>query len=141
MERIGNCRVCGAHAPVLDVTYKQNTGMLIARRVTEYDTTACRSCSLRLFRKTFIHNLFLGWWGMLSFVFTSLFMVENAILAIKTLGLNSAGESSANRLEAEADYARAMLSSKDYATVVDVLRERTGATLPQIEEFLSRLPR
>jgi hypothetical protein len=135
----GRCQFCGQAGPVVHVTYRQNTGMLVMRQSKEWAGLACKACSLKLFGKTFVHNLFLGWWGMISFVLTSVFMLTNTVELGRTLFLPSAAARGKSALEGETEYAKALLGSKDFATVVEVLVQRTGAPAAEVEAFLKRI--
>lgn len=71
------CDLCHSGNPSTHVTLRHNIGLLILRQVYETDGRLCRDCLGRAYRKHQLYNLFLGWWGMISFVMTFIFLIEN----------------------------------------------------------------
>ena len=136
---MGHCEFCGARGPVAEVEYRQNTGMLVMRQTRTWSGSACRGCSLALFRRTTLHNLFLGWWGTISFFATPIFLIANVFHLVKTLRLPSIEAQNRGALEAQREYAQHLLASKDRATVVDVLQRQTGASDVEVQAFLDQL--
>jgi hypothetical protein len=51
--------------------------MLIMRQMHQTEGRLCQDCLGRAYRKHQLCNLFLGWWGMISFVLTFVFLIEN----------------------------------------------------------------
>lgn len=51
--------------------------MLFMRRVYETEGRLCSQCLGEAFRKHQLSNLFLGWWGTISFFMTFVFLIEN----------------------------------------------------------------
>jgi hypothetical protein len=51
--------------------------MLIMRQMYQTEGRLCQDCLGRAYRKHQLCNLFLGWWGMISFVLTFVFLIEN----------------------------------------------------------------
>jgi hypothetical protein len=133
------CELCGARGPVLAVRYHQNTGMLFMRRHRALEALACRGCSAHWFAKMTLHNLVLGWWGTISFVLTPLFIVNNVGYVLASLTLPDGAALAAQALEAQREYARNLLATKDEATVVDVLVRSSGATPSEVRAFIRRL--
>jgi hypothetical protein len=60
--------------------------MLFMRRVYETEGRLCGDCLGRAFRKHQLSNLFLGWWGMISFCMTCIFLVENTFNFFRARG-------------------------------------------------------
>jgi len=93
MNANGVCEGCRRQGPVLPVSYRQNTGMLVMRRSQVAAGTLCRACSGRLFTKMTLHTFFLGWWGMISLVVTPFFLLNNLWYGVQTLMLPSSTSS------------------------------------------------
>jgi hypothetical protein len=134
------CEFCGAQADVLAVTYRQNTGMLVARQSRTWSGQACRGCSSTLFRKTLVHNLIFGWWGMISIVLTPIFILSNLSYWVRSRSLPNTAQSASKRLEDQREYAINLLQAKDPATVVEVLSKSTGLPTPEVEAYVRALP-
>jgi hypothetical protein len=137
--RRGACELCGARGPVLHVHYHQNTGMLMMRRYHGVNALCCRSCSAHLFAKMTLHNLVLGWWGMISMVLTPLFIVNNIAYVLASFTLPDGASLSEEALAGQREYALNLLATKDDETVIDVLRRATGASESEVRAFIKRL--
>jgi hypothetical protein len=61
--------------------------MLFARQQKEIKAEMCRNCTDKYFWKFTLTNLFLGWWGIISFFATCGYMVNNIFRYIFTLNL------------------------------------------------------
>ena len=138
---MGSCEFCGAHAPVADIHYRQNTGLLVMRQTKEWAGQACRKCGLEWFWKSTLHTFFLGWWGTISLFITPIFIIGNVYSVTKALRLPSAASQRTHALEGQTAYAKNLLATKDHATVVEVLAQSTGATPDEVAAFLKTLPR
>jgi hypothetical protein len=136
---MGHCEFCGAKGPVTEVVYRQNTGLVIMRQTRTWAGSACRTCSVALFRRTTLHNLFLGWWGVISLFMTPIFLAINGYYLSKTLRLPTLTAHNRRALEGQREYAESLLASKDRATVIDVLQRQTGATDAEVQAFLDEL--
>lgn len=71
------CDLCHSGNPSTYVTLRHNVGMLIMRQMYQTEGRLCQDCLGRAYRKHQLCNLFLGWWGMISFVLTFVFLIEN----------------------------------------------------------------
>lgn len=136
---MGSCDFCGARGPVARVHYRQNTGMLVMRQSREWAGDACRSCGTSWFWKTTLHNMFLGWWGMISLIVTPIFILMNIASVVKVLGLPSGEVSRRAQLEEHGDYARNLLATKDRATVIEQLVRVSGASESEVYAFVEQL--
>jgi hypothetical protein len=87
IERPG-CRYCGA-TPVADVTFRANTGMVIAWRMKSFPGPFCRDCGIAGFRSAMNHTLMLGWFGLISFFANLLFVAQNLLSIQKVRGLGT----------------------------------------------------
>lgn len=71
------CQHCGQIKPLKKVHFYKNIGMLLARRNQEIQGYFCKSCINKLFREYFLTDLFLGWWGTISFIITPFYLLFN----------------------------------------------------------------
>lgn len=75
---VRQCIICGQPAPNFDLELNQNTGALLMRYTKSYKGNMCRLCAKKVFKKVEVHNLFLGWWGTISFIVTPVYLLANA---------------------------------------------------------------
>jgi hypothetical protein len=71
------CDLCSSGEPSVHVQLRHNVGMLFMRREYETQGRLCSSCLGQAFRKHQLSNLFLGWWGTISFIMTFVFLIDN----------------------------------------------------------------
>jgi hypothetical protein len=71
------CDLCNSGEAAVQVRLRHNVGMLFMRREYETDAKLCAKCLGQAFRKHQLSNLLLGWWGMISFVMTWVYLVDN----------------------------------------------------------------
>lgn len=71
------CQVCGVEAPTKYVAFYKNIGALVMRWSEEISGHLCKSCIHAYFWKFTTTNLFLGWWGTISFIVTPFFILNN----------------------------------------------------------------
>lgn len=133
----GKCHKCGARAEVLEVEYKQNTGMLFFRRVRVFSGRWCRTCSLSCFRDVMMHSLVLGWWGTISFFVNILFIFENLEMASRARRL--APPRAGSHLDEYRDYALNLLANKEPEIVVEVVAQRAGICEREAQEFIHKI--
>lgn len=81
------CEGCGAWAETRHVVFYYNIGLLVLRFHKALDATLCKSCIHRSFWKFTAFNLFLGWWGLISFFCTIGFLLNNTIRYLGCLGM------------------------------------------------------
>lgn len=84
---IESCQFCGAKAPVKYTEYYANIGMILARRELSAKGKMCRNCIDKYFLHYTLTNIFLGWWGIISFFATCIFIINNIIRYIMTINL------------------------------------------------------
>jgi hypothetical protein len=137
--RQSTCAGCGTRGPVMEVRYHQNTGMLFMRQSQSYIGLVCRRCSSDVFVRMTLHNLVLGWWGMISMVLTPLFIANNLGFFVASLTLPGRGLVAARALEDQREYALNLLATKGEATVIQVLCGATGASEADVVSYLRRL--
>lgn len=71
------CAVCGRD-PVAQFSFRSNIGYGIGRREETFEGPLCRECARGVFRRYQSRNLSRGWWGVISFVVTILYLFRNA---------------------------------------------------------------
>lgn len=81
------CQHCGAIKPLRKAHYYKNIGMLLARRNQEIQGYFCKQCNKKLFLEYFMTDLFLGWWGTISFLITPFYLLFNLWNFIPSLWL------------------------------------------------------
>src|SRR4051794_38635381 len=73
------CQACGVEAPTRYVSFHQNIGGLVVRFSKSLQGRLCKNCIHKHFWSMTGTTFFLGWWGMISFVITPFFLLNNVI--------------------------------------------------------------
>lgn len=71
------CQACGEYSFTAHSTYRKNIGLVFIRRYKEAEGDLCAHCNESLFWNAFLTNLFLGWWGVISFVINPFLILMN----------------------------------------------------------------
>ena len=71
------CIQCGAEEPTHIFEFTEEMGAIYVRILRTKERELCRRCVGIYFRKAFLMNLFLGWWGFISFFKTPINLVQN----------------------------------------------------------------
>lgn len=87
IERIEVCQLCGNTTPVKNVNFNANIGMIFMRRTKQVKGKLCKKCINSTFWNFTLTNLFLGWWGVISFFATFAFVVGNTFQYIGSLSM------------------------------------------------------
>jgi hypothetical protein len=74
-----HCQLCGAIGPVGEISFRQNIGLLVMRLNQQVAGRVCPSCASGKFWQLSLITLVAGWWGVISFVVTPIFLINNAI--------------------------------------------------------------
>jgi hypothetical protein len=74
-----NCEKCGVEGDVVNVTFRRNIGALVVRFSQELRGNMCGGCIKSSFWETTLITLFLGWWGLISFIMSPIFLVTNVV--------------------------------------------------------------
>jgi len=82
-----SCQICGIYGPVKYTEFYENIGMLIQRRYQSVKGKLCKNCINKTFWRFTLTTLFLGWWGTISFFVTPIYIVNNIIRYLMSLGL------------------------------------------------------
>lgn len=85
--KLRRCILCGQNACNYELELDQNTGMIVSRSYRKFKGNMCRNHAKRLFTRVQIHNLFLGWWGTISFMVTAAYLLSNTGRYIKFLSV------------------------------------------------------
>jgi hypothetical protein len=76
-DGLPRCQICGDRLPIKYVEFYANIGMLFARRQLSIRGNMCKRCINKYFWQYTFTNLFLGWWGVISFFATIFFIINN----------------------------------------------------------------
>jgi hypothetical protein len=82
------CQSCGVEAATKYVSFHQNIGALAVRFSKSIDGNLCKSCINKHFWSMTGTTLFLGWWGMISFIVTPFFLLNNIGRYVFCLGMD-----------------------------------------------------
>jgi hypothetical protein len=82
-----HCELCGASAPTKNVTLLQNIGLLVVGLRSTASGSFCRRCIDREFWTRTLVTFFFGWWGIISFFLTPIFLVMNVVTYLGALSL------------------------------------------------------
>ncbi len=83
------CQCCGVEAPTKYVEFYQSIGALFAFYPKQVQGNLCKSCIEKYFWRYTLISLTLGWWSVISFFVTPVFILCNLIHYLKTLRLRS----------------------------------------------------
>lgn len=81
------CISCHLQVPTRRVEFQQHIGMVVTRRRWRVSGFMCRRCIRAYFKSYTLTTLFLGWWGVISFFVTPVFLVGNLIQFFKSRDL------------------------------------------------------
>lgn len=76
-ETLGFCSTCIQFGPVKKVTFRKNVGMVFARRTSKVEGELCGRCIEKHFWSFTATTLFLGWWGVISFLVSPFILLGN----------------------------------------------------------------
>jgi len=80
------CLRCG-WVPTKEVTFYQNIGMVVSRQTSSASGHLCRRCIREYFSSYTLTTLFLGWWGLVSFILTPFILLNNVGRYLMSLSL------------------------------------------------------
>jgi hypothetical protein len=87
---LGLCESCLRAAPTKQVEFYQNIGALVMRFHKTLKGNLCRQCIDKYFWEYTLYTLFLGWWGVISFIVTPIFLVNNVVRYLGSRSLETA---------------------------------------------------
>jgi hypothetical protein len=73
------CQVCKSRPAVANGNFVANIGLVVMRFTYRMSAAVCSRCLHLQFAKYQAINLFLGWWGVISFFATPIFIVMNGV--------------------------------------------------------------
>lgn len=82
------CQDCGVEAETKHVVFYQNIGALIVHFSKSVEGYFCKSCIHGHFWAMTMTTLLLGWWGMISFFLTPIFLLNNLGRYLTCLGMH-----------------------------------------------------
>src|SRR5687768_4902945 len=82
-----HCERCSATAPTRNVTFLQNIGLLVVGLRSTASGMYCRRCIDREFWSRTLVTFFFGWWGIISFFLTPVFLALNVVNYLGALSL------------------------------------------------------
>lgn len=140
------CQGCGVEAATKYVSFHQNIGALVVRFPSSIAGHLCKSCINKHFWKMTGTTLFLGWWGMISFIVTPFFLLNNMGRYLFCLGMDPVQPGAAPpRLTDEAieritPHANNLFSrlndGEDFATTAALIADLAGVTSGQVALFV-----
>jgi hypothetical protein len=144
------CQCCGIEAPTKKTAFYQNIGALVMRFSQSVEGNLCKDCIHKNFWKMTMTTLFLGWWGMISFLVTPFFLLNNIGRYLMALPMppvppdasvprltNTDREKIAPHLDAL--IARLNEDDADFQEVAEEFADRIGVTPGQIALALREL--
>ena len=83
------CQTCGVEAPTKYVEFHRNIGLLFLRLSASIKGDLCKRCIHKHFWEMTLVTIFLGWWGVISFLVTPFFLLNNVIRYVGCLKLQA----------------------------------------------------
>ena len=71
------CEVCGRPAELKYIELFENKGALVMRYHREIKGNLCKDCINEYFWKFTLTTLFIGWFGIISFIVTPFYLINN----------------------------------------------------------------
>ncbi len=145
------CQDCGLEAPTKYVSFHQNVGMLFMRQSKSVEGYLCKSCIHRHFWKMTGTNLFLGWWGTISFIITPFLILNNVGRYRFCVGMTAPSpdaerpvltEEAFQKLNPHAQHLFDRLNAEDdFQEVAEDVAERTKVTPALVALFVQAVAR
>jgi len=73
------CEVCLLSKPTNYIDLHQSIGIIVVRYYKHIDGKLCLDCSRYIFQRFTLNTLLLGWWSVISFLFTPFILINNTI--------------------------------------------------------------
>jgi len=73
------CEVCLQNKPTRYIDLYENVGALVMRYHKQIKGELCFECQKFIFWRFTLKTLFLGWWGVISFIITPFILLNNVI--------------------------------------------------------------
>ena len=86
-NKMNTCQNCAQTAPLMQINMYKNIGMIFSREQQQMSGLFCKKCIKNIFIEYFFTTLFLGWWGLISFIVTPFFLIIDLFYFVKSLFL------------------------------------------------------
>lgn len=140
------CQGCGLEAETKHVAFYQNIGALVVRFPSSIEGNLCKSCIHSHFWKMSGTTLFLGWWGMISFIVTPFFLLNNVFRYLFCLGMEPVPpDSTPPRLTEDVvdrisphtnDLFSRLNDGEDFSATMKHIADRAGVTPGQVALYV-----
>jgi hypothetical protein len=140
------CQGCGVEAATKYVAFHQNIGALAMRFSKSIEGNLCKSCIHKHFWSTTGTTMFLGWWGMISFIVTPFFLLNNIGRYVFCLGMPAVvpgalppqlTDQAVERIKPHANNLFARLNDgEDFAATAALIADLAGVTPGQVALFV-----
>lgn len=140
------CQDCGVEAETKYVAFYQNIGALVMRFHRSINGQLCKSCIHKHFWGMTSITAFLGWWGVISFVVTPFFLLNNIGRYIFCLGMQgvppgalppSLTDDAIEKIKPHAqDLFHRLNAGEDFAAVSSHVAMRAGVSPGQVAMFV-----
>jgi hypothetical protein len=82
------CQSCGAIGETKYVELYQNIGVLVMRLHKSIKGRLCKNCIDHYFWEFTGKTIILGWWGVISFIVTPIFLINNLFRYVTSISMN-----------------------------------------------------
>lgn len=83
------CHRCHTVGPTREVTFYQHIGAVLLMFNQHVKGRMCRNCVNAEFAKRTLITSFLGWWGLISFLLTPAFLLNNSVRYLLSTSLKT----------------------------------------------------
>lgn len=140
------CQACGVEAETKYVSFHQNIGALVMRFPSSISGNLCKGCAGKYFWRMTGTTLLLGWWGVISFIVTPFFLINNIVRYVGCLGMApvAPGATAPQLTDAAVEQLKPHVSElfdrlnngEDFTFVANRIAERSGVTPGQVALFV-----
>lgn len=86
-KQSNSCQLCGTYAPLRNVSFNQNVGMLIMREYKQVGGNLCKNCINKTFWRFTLITISVGWIGAISLIVAPFFIISNIYYYLTSLSL------------------------------------------------------
>lgn len=83
------CQACGCYAETKYVEFYQNIGAFVMRFSQHVKGNLCKRCINHYFWKFTLTTLAVGWLGMISLILAPIFIINNVVRFLTTMGMTT----------------------------------------------------
>ncbi len=112
---------------------------MVLMQTANFEGFVCASCNDLYFKDMTSHTAVLGWWGMLSFFITPVFLVMNLVCWLRTRRAYPKPAADDGSLESRRPYAELLLDERDEAAVTAQLVTETGRPEAEVSAWVAKL--